>query len=164
MTQKSYSIQKKYGSKALDLVRGIVEASSEPLYPMDIYNELCKHQTVVKMSTVYTSLLKLKIAGVVEQSELRGPYTSATKSEPPAPTPKVKEVDMALEKPDAEYLYICNHADSRVSVFPASDLLPLAAEEYFDNGDELIHVQVKCRKKVKLETVIKTRFVPAGEE
>jgi len=76
----------------------------------------------------------------------------------------VKEVDMALEKSEAEYLYICDHTDGRVSVFPASELLKLAGEEYFYDGDELIHVQVKCRKKVKLETVVKTRFVPAGEE
>jgi len=163
MTQKSYSIQKKYGEKAIDMIYRYVRDSDHPIYPMEIFKKLTAAQIHIKLSTLYTSLMKLKYKGLVKQDKPQGPYSPVVELAA-APAPKVKEADMALEKPDAEYLYICNHADSRVSVFPASDLLPLAAEEYFDNGDELIHVQVKCRKKVKLETVVKTRFVPVGEE
>ena len=162
MTTKSYSIQRKYGKKAIDIILNHIKNADKPLYPMEIFEKLTAAQVHIKLSTLYTSLMKLKYKGLVKQDEPKGPYSPVT--EPPAKTPKVKEVDMSLETPDAEYLYVCNHTDQKVSVFPASELLTLADEQFFNDGDELIHVQVKCRKKVKLETIVKTRFLPAGEE
>ena len=163
MTTKSYSIQRKYGKKAIDIILNHIKNADKPLYPMDIYNNLTKAQVYMKMSTIYTTLMRLKAMGKIVQEEAKGPYTDCSKFVPTM-RPKVKEVDMSLETPDAEYLYVCNHTDNKVSVFPASELLTLADEQFFNDGDELIHVQVKCRKKVKLETIVKTRFLPAGEE
>lgn len=160
MTEHSFAIQKKYGRKAIDIVHHHVKTSEAPVFPSEIHERLTRAQVHIRLSTVYTSLMKLKAKGLITQDELRGPYYAVQDT----PAPRVKEVDMALEKPDAEYLYICNHSDQKVSVFPASELLTLADERYFNDGDELIHVQVKCRKKVKLETIVKTRFLPVEEE
>ena len=169
MTAQSYAIQKKYGKRAVDLVYDVLYEAAEPLTPLSVYKVLCEANTIVNLSTVHTALCLLKKKGIVKTDSLRnGKYSMAWENVAQAKsklTPKIKKAEAPVEVPsEAEYRYICEHTDGQVSVFPASELLTLANEEFFKDGDRLVHVKVLCMKTARLKTIVETRFVPDGED
>lgn len=158
MTAQSYAIQKKYGKKAVDLVYDVLYEAAEPMTSLSVYKVLCEANTIVNMSTVHTALCLLKKKGIVKTDSLRnGKYSMAWEN--------IAQAKAPVEVPsEAEYRYICEHTDGSVSVFPAAELLTLANEEFFKDGDRLVHVKVLCQKTARLKTIVETRFVPDGED
>jgi len=162
MTAQSYAIQKKYGKKAVDLVYDVLYEATEPLTSLDIYKVLCRLNVNLKMSTIHSSLFWLKAQGSVKTDSPRnGRYSAVRLNDKPAPKIKIATEEVPSK---AEYRYICEHTDDRVSVFPASELLTLANEEFFKDGDRLIYVKVLCMNTARLKTIVETRFVPDGED
>ena len=165
MTAQSYAIQKKYGKRAVDLVYDVLYEAAEPLTPFSIYKVLCEANTIVNLSTVHTALCLLKKKGSIKTDSLRNGKYSIAWENIAKPAPEVKKAEAPVEVPsEAEYRYICEHTDGQVSVFPASELLTLAKDEFFKDGDKLVHVKVLCTKTARLKTIVETRFVPDGED